>query len=769
MRVREIARDLTVVGGGLAGVCAAIAAARQGLSVALVQDRPVLGGNSSSEIRVWVCGATAHGMQRWARENGIIGELMLENQYRNPDGNPVLWDDVVLDAVRAEPGVTLCLNTAVDSVEMAVTPDGTPAVAAVSGWTLGSETRTTFRSPLFVDASGDGTVAALAGARFRLGREARAEFGEPWAPEVADQALLGSTLLFYTKDAGHPVPFVAPASAKDVSDTPILAARAIGAHDQGADYWWIEWGGDLDVLHDNESIRDELRAVVLGVFDHIKNSGRFDAANLTLEWIGNVVGKREYRRFIGDHTLTQQEVIGQADCPDAVGYGGWGVDLHPVEGMYTSEPGALQRNPPGVYPIPYRCLYAADLANVFLAGRDISVSHVALGSTRLMATCAVLGEAVGVAAAVGLDHGVTPRGVAESHVRELQQRLWRADAALVGVRADDPADLAVAAAVTASTTCAAVGSAFPWAVGGAAAWAGAPRLDLADDIGLVVPVDPDFDGLDVVVQSEHGGRLAAEVWSTGRPQNAVPVTLEGAAAAEVPAGLAWVHVPLAWHPPEPANAVIVLKAAPGLALPLAQNVPPGVLTLVRGAPTVDPNVQIADGDLVVQWPAHPARGTCPVFALAGVTRAYAPDKAVGGYRRPYGGPQMWVSGPPHADPRPSLTLTWAEPVTVAEVDLVFDDDVDHDLSNLHHHRTAWRVPPTLVRDYRVEAWDQAAGAWVGVVAVEGNRARHAVHRLGRAAVTTALRLTVLATSGVGAAHVVSWGVYGPGQESGRRR
>lgn len=409
MREEEVHYDIAVIGGGLAGTCAAIAAARLGRRVALVNNRSVLGGNASSEIRVWVCGATAHGVHRWARETGIMGELYTENQYRNPEGNPYYWDQVVLDAVHAEPNIDLYLNTDVREVD-ASGPDDRREVHSCTGWMMGSERRITFHARQFLDCTGDGLLGHLAGARHRIGREARSEFGEPWAPSEADQALLGSTILFHSRDAGRPVKFVPPAYAKDLSTTPILRNRILRTGDNGCDYWWIEWGGELDTVHDNERIRDELQAVIMGVWDHIKNSGQFpDAANLTLEWVGSLPGKREYRRFLGDHVLTQQDILEQRQFEDRIAFGGWSVDLHPVQGMYAEEPGARQRYADGIFHIPLRSLYSANVTNLHFAGRNISATHIAFGATRVMATCATLGEAAGTAAALCVAEDLTPR------------------------------------------------------------------------------------------------------------------------------------------------------------------------------------------------------------------------------------------------------------------------------------------------------------------------------------------------------------------------
>ena len=339
MRTQTFEADITVVGGGLAGVCAAISAARLGKRVALIGNRPVLGGNSSSEVRVWVVGATAHGVQRFARESGVIGELYVENQYRNPEGNPIIWDEVVLDAVRAEANITLFLNTDVRELETGEV-DGERIVTSVRGWTMGSEIWTTFSSPYFLDCTGDGLIGHLAGAEYRIGREARHEFDEAWAPEEADAELLGSTILFYTKDVGRPVDFVAPESAKDITKTPIPTSRILRSGDSGAHYWSIEWGGHLDTVDDNEAIRDELKSVIFGIWDHIKNSGDFDAENLDIEWVGALPGKREYRRFLGDYVLTQNDLLDQVDHEDDVAFGGWSIDLHPVRGDVRDQSGS---------------------------------------------------------------------------------------------------------------------------------------------------------------------------------------------------------------------------------------------------------------------------------------------------------------------------------------------------------------------------------------------------------------------------------------------
>lgn len=752
MRTQTIDSDITVIGGGLAGVCAAISAARLGKTVALIGNRPVLGGNSSSEVRVWVVGATAHGIQRFARESGVIGELYVENQYRNPEGNPIIWDEVVMDAVRAEPNIRLFLNTDVREVD-AGDVDGERVVRSVRGWTMGSELWTEFRSPYFLDCTGDGLIGHLAGAEYRLGREARDEFGESWAPEVADEEFLGSTILFYTKDLGRPVKFVAPDSAKDITQTPIPTSRILRSGDSGAHYWWIEWGGMLDIVHDNERIRDELRSVIFGIWDYIKNSGRFDAETLDLEWVGALPGKREYRRFLGDYVLTQNDILGQTEFDDAVAFGGWSIDLHPVEGMYATEAGAHQRYSDGIYGIPFRSYYSRNVANLLMAGRNISASHVAFGSSRVMATCGAGGEAAGTGAALALDLGVRPRELAAKHAAELRQLLLRQDASVFGVRNEDPDDLALRARVEASSVARSIDPA-EFAPGG-----DDRPLPLTRDVGLLVPVDPRLEAIELLMRVPADAELEFSLWTTGRPQNAVPIDerLRTRVAVAGSPDPQWVRVPFEWNPRQPESVVVVAEAHEGVELLYRAAQVPGVLTLVH-APQADgdANVEVDESEALIAWPAIPMRGRTVRARLEPATEAFDAAKAVGGYQRYYGGPQLWASAPIAADRPQELRLEWDEPVELRQLRVVFDDDQDVELNTLHHHRTPDEVFPELVRDYVLEV--RREGAWIEVARVVDNRRRQRVHDFDPVE-TDAARIRVLATNGVGQARVVALRAY----------
>uniref|UniRef100_A0A942Y883 FAD-dependent oxidoreductase n=1 Tax=Neobacillus citreus TaxID=2833578 RepID=A0A942Y883_9BACI len=731
MQSRNEHHDVVVVGGGLAGVSAAVAAARLGSSVALVTNRPVLGGNSSSEIRVWVVGATAHGTQRFARETGIMGELFLENQYRNPQGNAIYWDQVVLDLVRAEPNVHLHLNTDVRTVAT----DG-DRITSVSGWTMGSEIETTFTAPVFLDCTGDGLVGALAGAEYRIGREGRDEYGEEWAPEQADDELLGSSIFFSTHDTGRPEKFVAPSIAIDVARTPILANRAIKTGDNGCNYWWIEWGGELDTVTENERIRDELWGVVYGIWDHIKNSGRFDADSLTLDWVGAIPGKREYRRFVGDHTLTQQDLLSQRTFPDTVAFGGWSIDLHPVEGVYAETAGAQQRYTDGTYDIPFRSLYSANVSNLLFAGRNISASHVAFGSTRVMATCSTQGQAAGTAAHLVARHGTTPRALGTEDIAMLQQTLLLEDAPMVGVRAELASDAAPRARVTASSELTRIDT---------TPWASADTFALDRDVAIVLPADPGLGRFRLRTSSDTATEVTVEVWTTGKPQNYAPIDHVSTHTARVAAGDGETEVDLGFHPAEPCNAVVVVRRAPGVALVLTDGHPYGVLALrARTADDeqFDDHIPEEDDQPVTDWEARTLRGRSFAFTVADETDAWRASRTTDGYQRPFGGPHMWSSEPTGGTA--ALTLDWTEPVDVREVRLVWNDDVDADLINLHHHRTHWDAVPTLARDYRVEAC--VDGTWRTLAEVTDNRHRHRVHPVEPTR-TASLRVVVTATNG----------------------
>jgi len=455
--IRPRKYDVIVVGGGMAGVCAAIASARHGAKTALIHDRPVLGGNASSEVRMHICGADCSGARPNARETGILEELRLENQARNPQRSATMWDLILWEAVTREPNLDLFLNCQVVKVRstagrpLASRKPGKPGrIEGLQALQTSTESFLSFAGQVVIDCTGDGRVGYLAGAEYRVGREAQSEYGEPWAPKRADKLRLGSSLLFTARDLGEPVPFARPSWAHLFRKCEDLPHRAHGGSWEYG-YWWIEFGGTLDTIKDNELIRDELLKCLFGVWDHIKNQGDHGAENWALDWFGFLPGKRESRRLVGDHVLTQNDLQAYTRFEDAVAYGGWPIDIHAYKGICDPGPPARFASLEDIYTLPYRMLYSRNIENLMVAGRDASATHLAHGSTRVMGTCAVMGQAAGTAAAMCASQGKTPCALGHEDIRELQVALIRDDCYLPGVAVDDPDDLARRAKVTASS------------------------------------------------------------------------------------------------------------------------------------------------------------------------------------------------------------------------------------------------------------------------------------------------------------------------------
>lgn len=399
-------------------MCAAIAAARHGARVVLMQDRPVFGGNASSEIRMWVCGARGEN----SRETGILEEIMLENLYRNPERSYPIWDSILYEFVMNEKNVTPLLNC---SCLDAKVEEG--RLCEIVGWQTTTQSFHTVRASYFADCSGDSVLAPLTNAEFRIGREGSGEFGESIAPEVADRKTMGLTCMISARECDRAVKFTPPLWANKYTREDLSPYRIPNLKDPLENYWYMELGGEDDSIADTEILRDRLLRVAFGIWDYIKNSGEHDADRWTLDFVGFLPGKRESRRYVGDHILTQNEVRAEGKFEDTVAFGGWPMDDHNPAGIATKEPPTTFHSAPMVYGIPYRCLYSKNVKNLFMAGRNISATHAAMSSTRVMATCALLGQAVGTAAAIATKYGIDPRGVYEERIEELKETLMEDD------------------------------------------------------------------------------------------------------------------------------------------------------------------------------------------------------------------------------------------------------------------------------------------------------------------------------------------------------
>ena len=389
--------DFVVVGGGMPGTCAAVAAARRGLKVALVQDRPVLGGNASAEIRVYCAGEAKHDLVR-----------ELRSYFMNRDQNMPLCDARRMRIVQDERNLELRLSTRAFGVEK--NADGT--IAAVKALDLKSNRVIRFEAPLFCDATGDGWVGYWAGADWRMGREAKGEFGESRAPEKADGDTLGASIMWTSADANAAVPFSAPWAEKHAQG--IVAVNG---------EWNWEYGIHRDMITEGEAIRDRLFLAIYGAFSLAKK--RPQNANKVLNFCPYLIGKRESRRLMGDWIYSEKDVMSQTPFEDSIATGSWQIDLHydnrrkGVDFLTTCTSDRYGR-----YWIPYRSIYSRNVGNLFIVGRCFSCTHVGLGGPRVINTLSQLGVAAGEAAAMCRELGETPRGLYKGgHVRKLQERL----------------------------------------------------------------------------------------------------------------------------------------------------------------------------------------------------------------------------------------------------------------------------------------------------------------------------------------------------------
>lgn len=422
---KQIECDLCVVGGGMAGLCAAVSAAREGLDVVLVHERPVLGGNASSEIRMWICGA--HGENN--RETGILEEIALENLYRNPTKSYPIWDSVLYDIVKREENITLLLNTTCmdGCAEQGEYKYGRSVRAkSITAYQMTTQCFYEISAKYFCDSSGDSILAPIFGAEFRIGREAREEFDEGTAISEADDMTMGMSCLIQGRETDKKVEFIPPTWS-----TPLTAKnfenRNPDIYSDIENFWYLELGGDRDTIADTELLRDELVPLAMGTWDHIKNSGDFKSENWDLEFLGFLPGKRESRRLIGEYIVTQKDISANRVYEDEIAYGGWPLDDHFPGGFYHRGAPNTYFPTPAPYSIPYRALYSKNVENLFFAGRNISMTHAAMSSMRVMATCSLLGEAVGKAVSIAVKKGICPHEVYLNELEMLQSELMNED------------------------------------------------------------------------------------------------------------------------------------------------------------------------------------------------------------------------------------------------------------------------------------------------------------------------------------------------------
>ncbi|OYZ48840.1 MAG: FAD-binding dehydrogenase [Bacteroidetes bacterium 24-39-8] len=690
----SINSDLVVVGGGISGVCAAISAARLGKQVTLVQDRPVLGGNSSSEVRLWILGATSHmgNNNRWSREGGVMDEILVENMHRNPEGNPVIFDTILLDKIIQEQKIRLLLNTAIYDL----TKRDSDTIESLLGFCSQNQSEYLLNAPIYIDASGDGILGFLSGAAFRMGAESKEEFGELFAPTKAYGELLGHSMYFYSKDAGKPVKYIAPSYA--LSDiTKIPRFKTFNSKDFGCKLWWIEYGGRLDTVHDTEQIKWELWKVVYGVWNYIKNSGEFpEAENLTLEWVGSIPGKRESRRFEGDYMLIQQDIVEQRTHDDAITYGGWSIDLHPADGVFSEKPGCNQWHSKGIYQIPYRCLYSKNIDNLFLAGRIISASHVAFASTRVMATSGAIGQAVGTAASICIDNQFNPRDLLNTgRIQELQQLLLKQGHYIPGIQRIDQLDLTKEAQLEVSSTL----------ILSELSESGLVK-SLESSVAQMIPLKsgkvPSFI---VHATGEESTELGIELRLSSNALNYTPEIIIATKTISIQPGRNCISVDFNVTISKECYTYLVFLKNPKVGIHFSDQRITGILSLFNHVNPAVSNFgkQTPPSDIGVDsfefWcPKRRPDGQNIAFKISDNINCFKVENLINGMERPTNQPNAWVSD--YSDPTPTLSLKWDQPQKIKTIHLSFDTDFDHPMESVlmgHPERDM----PFCVREFEI--------------------------------------------------------------------
>ncbi|TCC88571.1 FAD-dependent oxidoreductase [Pedobacter frigiditerrae] len=724
----SLSADLAITGGGLAGLCCAITAARKGIKVVLVQDRPVLGGNSSSEVRLWVLGATSHmgNNNRWAREGGVINEILIENAFRNQESNPLIFDTILLEKIVEEKNITLLLNTAVHELEKSVTG----RIERLKAFCSQNSTTYLIEAPLFCDASGDGITAFLAGASFRMGAESQHEFGEKFAPSEEYGELLGHSLYFYTKDTGLPVKFIPPSFAlSDITEIPRY--KQFSATDSGCSLWWIEYGGRLDTVHDTELIKWELWKVVYGVWNHIKNSGDFpDAENLTLEWVGTIPGKRESRRFEGDYMLKQQDVIEQKIFDDVVAYGGWSIDLHPADGVFSEKPGCNQWHSKGIYGIPYRCYYSKDVPNLYIAGRLMSTTHVAFGSSRVMGTCAHGGQAIGMAAVLCKKHGALPIEIGKKHIKELQQELLKCGQSLPGIALRDEKDLMQIATEI-------IGESLKLGeLPNDGIW-----LRLIHSSAQMLPVAPGkMMQLTVQLKTTKPTSLTVQLRNSSKNFNHTPDVILEEQHFDLLTGEQVLVLDFNTTFSEHCYAFVSFLKNEEVEIASTTRLVTGIVSVFNSTSPAVSNYgkQSSSTDIGVEefefWcPGRKPMGQNIAMKIEPAIDLFNAYNLINGIHRPVASPNAWVA--PLDSDVAQLLVRWSTKQSISRIDFSFDCDYDHPMENVLM-RQPYAVQPYCASDIEIYSGDQFVGE------IRNNHQAMATVCLGEPVVTDELKFVV---------------------------
>lgn len=779
----------------------------------------MLGGNSSSEVRVTPHGAGQH--HPYGRETGIISELLIEERamnhaeiFENGWTNSI-WDLVLLTAVLKEPNIELFLNTKVVTAQVQ-----DKKITQIEALVLDSETRLIVKAPTFLDATGDGIVALEAGCQYMTGSEGREVWNEPSAKqENSNSDTMGNSLMFKTEqvpghiqpDPRHPswkplnqvqqktygaqgnqydphhsfwkdhqknkdqhqdlrqAPYQAPTWAKDLQDPTFFYGAGRVPNDPRGGYWWVELGMPRHTIYDNGSIRQDLQSYILGIWHWMKHQDPKtveQTRNRALDWIGSVLGTRESRRTVGTYIMKEQDIQTRRVFDDEVAFGGWFLDLHTPGGLiaeHAEENSATNYNPftekatqgfVGPYGIPLSCLIAKDVDNLFLAGRNISASHVALGTLRVMGTTALMGQAVGTAAAIFAKSGKTPKTYTNTEVKQVQQRLLRDGAWLPNYRNQDPMDLALKAQVTASSQ-----DKFSKISPGQQSWGEATGM-------LDGRLKPDF--------LERTDTRMSQILCTHGTIDVVRFCLSNHSFVDQTALVRIVPVEgiYDYKAYEDSDALRLgkLMVQPGQEQWVTWDLrdgsgkglkDPSQSEVVDSTRTSKPKyvrIELAKNP-ELQWhqakscyPGLPAyyevglkkirklqHGVSLAFAVEPAQECYPPTQVISGVSRHHDSTHLWRAE--MGDTTPRLEFTWDEAQSFTTVEITFPGNL---IRSYHAYQPYYRAPETA-RDYKISAYQ--GESLVDEIDVEGNYQRRRVHVFPRTISADKLVLTILATNG----------------------
>jgi len=761
----ELEADVLVIGAGVAGICAAIQAARLGCQVILVEMDAVLGGNSGPNLGIHISGA--HSFHPYAGETGIIDELE-ENAakhwakihtYTMHYNISRLWEAELAQALR-KAGVRVLKRNYAKEPFM----DGKRISAVIVEDLATFSTRLIHVRHCIIESSGDGNIAYRAGADFAHGREGKDVFGERSAPPTSDDITLGSSITALVRKTERPIEFYPPPdtppfelgygfSQPDAQGDCLYAHSMWNPEASFCFLWHTETGGQLDTIKDEHEIYEELLRQLYSVWHHIKTVHEKEARNWELVWVSPKAGRRESRRFLGDYVLTQTDVERPTLFPDAVAYGGYAIDIHNPTGTDNKQVEIIFCSVPPLYSIPYRCLYSRNIENLLLASRLISVSHLAHGTTRLQRTLGTVGQAAGAAAALCCRYSCTPRQVYQEHLEELQQLLLKHDATILGVPNRDPKDRARLAQASASSEERHGPSRLTgWLpldrVRGIMLWDWPQKLNhvelylrneaatsrlLTLKLGCY-QAPKKWKGIDQVRMSVNTSGNRMEWGNMDLPPAFASVTQ---ASSVIPAHFeGWLTFsfenPISLIPKDPTSDEdsysLTLEPAPGVFWGHDHH----YYDYVRRS-----ELSPSEERFSLHEDAH-------LFRLQ-PSPAYGEASNVinGWHRRFCTNPiNMWMSDLEESLPQ-HLTLQWQTPQRFNCVQLTFDT-LYRGYRQMPINREELGVSGMCVRDYDLLIWQ--GDKWQTILQERGNYHRHRVHRFSRTFETTKLRLLVLATN-----------------------